>query len=95
MAASEKGYENGLGSASAAAAAVAAARKKGDKMGMGIVWEEKYDEFKRCVEMPEIGTPLYKWQSNQLSNGAFSLNAVIGHGILAGTYLAEYRDSLK
>ncbi len=22
-------------------------------------------------------------------------NCVIGHGILAGTYLAEYRDSLK
>jgi hypothetical protein len=27
--------------------------------------------------MPEVGTPLYKWQSQQLSNGAYSLNAKI------------------
>jgi hypothetical protein len=40
-------------------------------------WEKKYAEFKRCVEMPEKGTPLYTWQQNQLSNGDGSLNAKI------------------
>ena len=33
-----------------------------------IAWEEKYTEFKRCVEMRKEGTPLYNWQKNQLSN---------------------------
>jgi len=55
MAAGQKGYENGLGAMSAEARTVA--RKKGDKMG--IAWEKKYAELKRCVEMPESGTPLY------------------------------------
>jgi hypothetical protein len=40
MAASKKGYENGHGSMLA----------KENKMRMGIMWEEKYAEFKRCVE---------------------------------------------
>jgi len=40
-------------------------------------WEIKYDEFKRCVGMPESRTPLYNWQQNQMSNGAFSMNAKI------------------
>ncbi len=31
---------------------------------MGITWEKKYSEFKRCVEMPEKGTPLHTWQQN-------------------------------
>ena len=44
---------------------------------MGIAWEKKYAEFKRCVEMPEKGTPLHTWQQNQLSNRAGSLNAKI------------------
>jgi hypothetical protein len=44
---------------------------------MGIAWEEKCAEFKRCVGMPEIGTPLYNWQSQQLSNGYSCLNAKI------------------
>ena len=37
---------------------------------IGNAWERKFVEFKRCVGMPEIGTPLYNWQQNQLSNGA-------------------------
>jgi hypothetical protein len=49
-----------------------------NKMRMGIAWEEKYAEFKRCVGMPEIGTPLNTWQSHQLSNThASCLNAKI------------------
>ena len=44
---------------------------------IGIAWERKFDEFKRCVGMPEIGTPLHTWKQNQLSNGAGSLNAKI------------------
>jgi hypothetical protein len=87
MAASEKGYENGLGSMSAEERMVAS--KKGyengiramsaeeKKMRMGIVWEEKYAEFKRCVGMPERGTPLHNWQKYQLDNGNASLNAKI------------------
>jgi hypothetical protein len=73
MAASEKGYENGLGAMSAEEKKEG--RKKGNKMG--IKWEKKYAEFKRCVEMPEKGTPLYIWQSHQLSNTCASLNAKI------------------
>ena len=46
-------------------------------MRMGIAWEEKYAEFKRCVEMPERGTPLYNWQHRQLGNTCDSLNAKI------------------
>ena len=34
---------------------------------MGIIWEKKYAEIKRYVEMPERGTPLHNWQSQQLS----------------------------
>jgi hypothetical protein len=49
-------YEKGLGAMSA----------KENKMKMCIAWEEKYAEFKRCVEMPERGTPLYNWQKTQL-----------------------------
>jgi hypothetical protein len=68
MAASKKGYENGLGSMSA----------EENTMRMGIVWEEKYAEFKRCVGMPEIGTSLYNWQRQQLGNThASCLNAKI------------------
>ena len=44
---------------------------------IGIVWEEENTEFKRCMEMPKKGTPLYSWQQNQFSNGAASLNAKI------------------
>ena len=64
MAASEKGYENGLGAMSAEERM--AARKKGDTMG--IAWERKYAEFKLYEGMPETGTTLYNWQQNQLSN---------------------------
>ena len=64
MTASEKGYENGIGAMSAEARM--AARKKGEKMG--ITWERKYAEFKSYDGMPEIRTPLYNWQDNQLGN---------------------------
>ena len=89
MAASEKGYENGLGAMSAEARMAAsekgykngivvmAACEKGssnNKMGM---WERKFDEFKRCMGMPERGTLLHAWQHNQLSNGSKGLNAKI------------------
>ena len=50
------------------AAAIAAA---------AIVWKEKYNDFKRCVEMPERGTPLHTWQQNQLSSGSKGLNSKI------------------
>ena len=60
-------YEKGFGAMSA----------EENKMRMGIAWEEKYAEFKRCVEMPERGTPLYNWIKTQLSNGPFGLNAKI------------------
>jgi hypothetical protein len=30
---------------------------------IGIPWERKFDEFRRCVEMPEKGTPLYTYPS--------------------------------
>jgi len=41
-------------------------------------WEKKCDDFKRCVEMLERGTPLHTWQSHQLSNTHVScLNAKI------------------
>ena len=46
-------------------------------MRMGIAWEEKYAEFESYDGMPEIGTPLYCWQDNQLGNRRFSLNAKI------------------
>ena len=64
MAASEKGYENGLGAMSAEERM--AARKKGDTMG--IAWERKYAEFKLYEGMPEKGTTLYTWHQSQLSN---------------------------
>ena len=73
MAASEKGYENRIGTLSAEARM--AVRKKGDKMS--IKWEKKYAEFESYDRMPEIGTPLYNWQENQLGNRPPSLNAKI------------------
>jgi len=39
--------------------------------------EEKFTEFKSYDGMPERGTPLFKWQKTQLSNGTGSLNAKI------------------
>ena len=52
-----------------------AARKKSDKMG--IAWERKYAECKRCMEMPKKGTSLHTWQKTQLGNAYASLNAKI------------------
>ena len=77
MAADQKGYENGLGAMSAKART--AARKNGSSNDkIGNTWEKKYAEFKRCVEMPEKGTPLHNWQKSQLSNTHDScLNAKI------------------
>ena len=72
-AAGKNGYENGLGAMSAKARM--AARKKGDKMG--IKWERKYAEFESYEGMPEIGTPFYRWQGDELSNKPASLNAKI------------------
>jgi hypothetical protein len=51
--------------------------EKMNRAKIGNAWERKFIEFKRCVEMPKKGTPLYNWQKNQLSNGASSLNARI------------------
>jgi hypothetical protein len=73
MAASEKGYKNGIGAMSAEEKMVA--RKKGDKMG--IKWERKYAEFESYDGMPEIETPLYRWQNHELSKKPTSLNAKI------------------
>ncbi len=44
---------------------------------LGNNWENKYAEFKRCVEMPKKGNKLCNWQSNELGKGAASLNAKI------------------
>ena len=35
---------------------------------IGNAWEKKYAEFESYDGMPERGTPLYNWQSQQLSN---------------------------
>ena len=74
MAASEKGYKNGLGAMSAEERMAVSAKSM---LAAGIAWEKKYAEFKRCVEMPEIGAPLHTWQSHQLSNTRDNLNAKI------------------
>ena len=37
-------------------------------LAAAITWETKYNEFKRCMEMPDKGTPLHTWLSHQLSN---------------------------
>ncbi len=76
MSASEKGYENGIGAMSVEER-MAASEKESSNDKMGIVWERKFVEFKRCVEVPERGTPLHTWQQNQLSKGAASLNTRI------------------
>ena len=73
-AASEKGYENGIGAMSAEEKKAASAKSM---LEAAITWEEKYDDFKSYNGMPERGTPLFNWQMNQLSNGASSLNAKI------------------
>ena len=44
---------------------------------MSIGWEKKFTEFVSYDGMPERGTPLYNWQSQQLGNEAYSLNAKI------------------
>jgi len=61
-----KGYENGLGAMTAEERMAASAKSM---LEAGIVWERKYAEFKRCVGMPERGTPLHTWQKTQLGNG--------------------------
>ena len=91
MAASEKGYENGLGAMPAEArmevsemgyenglgAMSTEERIAARRSGMGIKWENKYAEFKRCVVTPEEGTKLYSWQHNQLGTGPAALNTRI------------------
>jgi len=76
MTASEKGYENGIGAMSAEER-MSASKQGSSNDKMGIAWERKFIEFKRCVEMPERGTPLHIWQQNQLSKVAASLNTRI------------------
>jgi len=44
---------------------------------IGNAWEKKYAEFKSYNGMPEIGTRLYNWQSQQLSCGTGGLNTMI------------------
>ena len=61
--------ENGIGAMSA--------KERTAARGVGINWEDKYAEFKRCVEMPKKGTKLCIWQQNELGKGAASLNARI------------------
>jgi hypothetical protein len=73
-AAGKKGYENGIGVMSAEEKMSASTKRM---LVAGIAWEEKYAEFKRCVEMPERGTPLFYWQQHQLGNDKASLNAKI------------------
>jgi hypothetical protein len=77
MAAGQKGYKNGLGAMSAEARTTA--RKKGSSNDKsGNAWEKMYAKFVSYDEMPERGTPLYTWQSQQLSNThASCLNAKI------------------
>jgi hypothetical protein len=36
---------------------------------IGNAWEKKFAVFESYDGMPEIGTPLYNWQQNQLING--------------------------
>ena len=74
MAACEKGYENWLGAMSAEERMAARTKRM---LAAGIAFEKKYAEFKRCVEMPKRGTPLYTWQKTQLGNAHASLNAKI------------------
>jgi hypothetical protein len=83
MVASKKGYENGIGAMSA----------EEKKMRMGIVWEKKYAEFKRCIGMPERGTPLHNWQKYQLDNGNASLNAKIQKELAENKGSTIWRES--
>ena len=55
-AAGKNGYENGLGAMSAKARTAASATILSVT---AITWENKYDEFKRCMEMSERGIPLH------------------------------------
>ena len=104
-AAGKKGYENGLGMMSAEERT--ATGKKGYENGLGgmskrmlaagITWEERYAEFKRCLEMPERGTPLHTWQKHQLGNSRVSLNAKIREELAenkGSTILSERRVKL-
>ena len=59
MAACEKGYENGIGAMST--------KERTTARGMGIIWENKHAEFKRCMVMPGVGTKQYTWQAAHLS----------------------------
>ncbi len=83
------GYENGIGAMTAEERT--AAGKKGYENRIGgeeckeyvggshrMGEEVLYYELKRCVEIPERGTPLQTWLSHQLSNTHVScLNAKI------------------
>jgi len=67
-----------MGSVMSAKERMATSEKGSSNNKMGISWEKKYAEFKRCVEMPKKGTPLHTWQMHQLSNTHDgSLNAKI------------------
>jgi hypothetical protein len=71
----KKGYENGLGAMLVEERMAVSAKSM---LAAGIVWEKKYAEFKRCVEMPKRGTPLHNWQKTQWGNTHDScLNAKI------------------
>jgi len=76
MAASKKGYKNGLGAMSAKER-MAASEKGSSNNKMGIAWEKKYAKFESYDGMPERGTTLYDWQENQLGNRTGGLNAEI------------------
>ena len=56
-AAGKKGYENGIAKS---------------MLKAGIAWEEKYAEFKRCVEMPDL------YDSNNKHNLACFAPMVVG-----------------
>jgi hypothetical protein len=53
-------------------------QKQKNRAKMGIAWEKKFAEFVSYDGMPERGTTLFNWQSQQLSNTHVSgLNAKI------------------
>ncbi len=58
--------------------------------GGGMRSEETGQPAGRTIGMKGDGRNERRWQM-----GGGGVRSVIGHGILAGKYLAEYRDSLK
>ena len=75
-AASEKGYENGIGAMSAEARTAASEKGYENGIAKGLEskaeaksesWEVQYAEFENYDGMPERGSTSYNWQKNQLT----------------------------